>query len=518
MPDLTAADFELLTDGKPQKVTAAEFRNSHPLRIALMVDDLSLSPDNMALAKLALHDFVARLLQPGDEALILATSASEGSSAQFTSDRAALGRGIDALACHCPAVDSPQTFSAGSLSALRAALLGLQFTPGRKLAIFLSERLRDRDRANQPTWSSRLLTAANRSGAVLYGVDVASSASASYMLAQGLAGVAPQTGGAFFDAAGAPGPVLARIAEAQQGYYLLRFDTDPLQHLEPIAVKIGRAGVEWRGRSGPFGLADETGGAGFLSPEDQLQGALATILAGTGIPLDLQVAVNAPDLEALLHIDAREVTLTLQPDGIYHGSLVAAVEIFQDGDRGVRHTGREFALQVPPERRAAFLKEGIDVALGLANPPKGPYQMHAAVMDETGGRVGAASRFFEATDAAPPTLTLSPIELARVVPPGQATPYRYDLGHLRRDYRNHALVEVTTQLTRDGKVIYTGKPQRLDVTVGVGADTAHLAGTVSLGEAVEPGKYRLTIGVTDLLASGPSRRTATGSADFEVRR
>src|SRR5579883_467236 len=112
VPDLTAADFEISTNGKPRTRTA-------------------------------LHAFIRGLMRPGDEAAVLATSASDGKTDQFTADKTALDASIDRLQSNRLANDSPAAFGAGSIAALRSAVLGLQFTPGRKLAVFLSERLRD---------------------------------------------------------------------------------------------------------------------------------------------------------------------------------------------------------------------------------------------------------------------------------------------------------------------------------------------------------------------------------------
>jgi VWFA-related protein len=524
--DLTAADFEVLTDGKPQKVTAAEFHAPGPLCITLVVDDLSLSPENVPAVKTALQGFVKRL-QPGDEAAILRTSVVDGWQDRFTSEPAALEAAIGQLRSNRPPGDSPQVFTTGSLSALRSALLGLQFLPGRKLVVFLSERLWEPERANQPTWMDRLLTAANRSSTVVYGVNIASSAKPSYMLSQGLAGLAPQTGGAFYDAAGDTPAALARILDSQQGYYILHFDTDQLQHMAPLTATAGRPGVQVHVRDGVLGLAGDNEGLGFLAPENGLRAAIGTPLLGTGMHLSLTpVPGNAaePYLEGALHIDARDVTLTLAPDGQYHGEVEALIALFQESDGALSQAARGMLLNITPEQRQQLLESGINVELRLPTPKKGPYQMRASVQDQTSGRLGAAARFFEFTESPLPPLTMAPIQMdtagdppRHIYPAGQVLQYSYELGNLRLDPQSHAKVEVTSRIVSNGKVIYAGAPQTLDFALAPRQTKARISGTVKLGGQNPTGKFTLTVTALDTLATGAARRGATQTIEFEVQ-
>jgi VWFA-related protein len=527
VPDLTAADFEILADGKPQHITAAEFQSSRPLRIALVVDDLSLSAENLATLQKALHAFVAGEMRPGDEAAILRTSESNGRADQLTSEKPALDAAIDRLRSNRPAGDSPLAFRAGSVAALRSALLGLQFTPGRKLAVFLSERLRSADRVPDPTWVSRLVNSANRSSVVLYAVDVASSADPSYLLEQGLAGVAPQTGGAFLDAAGDPASVLARIVASQQGYYVLRFETEPLQRMTPLAVKTQRPGVAVRTRSGALGLAGDDDGRAVVAPQDELRAALGSTLFANGIDLGLTPKSGigtAPSVDAVLHIDMNQVSLTLERDGKYYGALEAMAALFQENDSAVSHVSRAVDLHLTPEERLKVMGPGFDFALSLPAPRKGPYQLRTAVLDETGGRLGAAARFVEVRDLTSPALTMAPIEmepardpLRRVYAASEPVKYSYDLGNLRLDPQFHAKVEVRSQLLRDGQVIYAGGPTIIDIGLAPQLTSARVNGTVKLGGQVQPGKFTLTITALDTLATGAERRSATRTIDFEIQ-
>jgi VWFA-related protein len=524
--DLNATDFEILADGKPQHVTDAEFRSSETLHIALIADNLSLSPENLAALRKALHGFVDGQMRPGDDAAVLRTSASEGIADQFTADRSVLNAAIDRLHSSPPAADSPLAFRAGSIAALRSALLGLQFTPGRKLAVFLSERLRARDRVPDPTWTSRLLTAANRGSVVLSIVDVASTADPSHELEQGLAAVAAGAGGAFFDAAGDPGVSLTRILAGQQGYYILRFETESLQRMTPLAVTARRPDVLVRARNGVLGLAGDSAGRAAVAPENQLQAAIGSTLLATGLHLDVTLKPTPPPdphVEALFRANLNEVTLTQRSDGRYYGELQALVGIYQDNDTPAAQANRGVQLNFTPEERQKWIDSGFRFALRLPVPKKGPYQVRASLLDEPGGRLGAAASFWEMRDLPLPLLTMAPIQMEPagdpprlVYPPGQPVRYTYDLANLRNDGAGHAKVEVVNRLMREGRVIYAGEPTVLDVGLAPQESSARISGTVKLGGEVQPGKFTLTITARDTLASGGAPHTATRTVDFEI--
>jgi VWFA-related protein len=129
--NLTADDFEIVENGKPQAVTsfsyirttppataaatpappvAATPRNAPklppdpPVRlkpsqvqrtIALVVDDLGLSAESIRYVRSALRKYVNEQVQPGDLVAIIRTSASVGSLQQFTNDRQLLHRAIE---------------------------------------------------------------------------------------------------------------------------------------------------------------------------------------------------------------------------------------------------------------------------------------------------------------------------------------------------------------------------------------------------------------------------------------
>ena len=129
--DLTADDFEILQDGKPQPVTFAQFvpillaerantpapaatlratpiagtaaaaaavrREQIQRTIAVVVDDLAMSVESLYYVKRGLHDFIDRSLQPGDLVALVRTGGSMDGLQPFTTDRRVLHAAVDSL-------------------------------------------------------------------------------------------------------------------------------------------------------------------------------------------------------------------------------------------------------------------------------------------------------------------------------------------------------------------------------------------------------------------------------------
>ena len=131
--DLTADEFEILQNGKPQKVTFAQFvpvlvadaaapvvpaaplaarnvvgapglpaagtvkREQIQRTIAIVIDDLGLSVESLYYAKRGLHDFIDKGVQAGDLVAVVRTGGSMDGLQPFTTDRRILHSAIDSL-------------------------------------------------------------------------------------------------------------------------------------------------------------------------------------------------------------------------------------------------------------------------------------------------------------------------------------------------------------------------------------------------------------------------------------
>jgi VWFA-related protein len=193
--DLTADDFELLEDGKPQTITNFSYVSNIPpasassgvtpppkdktkdktappippaivqrgdvrRTIALVIDDLGMSFQSVAIARQQARKFVREQLQPNDLVAVIHTSGEVGALQQFTTDRRLLENSIDhlrwypcsrtganvfaTLGSDAPTGDLPcgGTFNIrGTLQALRFIVEGMRDLPGRKSLVLMSDHL-----------------------------------------------------------------------------------------------------------------------------------------------------------------------------------------------------------------------------------------------------------------------------------------------------------------------------------------------------------------------------------------
>lgn len=192
--NLNAEDFELLQDGKPQKITNFEFiRVRDSLRafdtsvlpmprnapapppataltqrdvrrtIALVVDDLALSSDSIVRIRESLKKWVDIEMQPGDLVAIVRTNAGVGTLQQFTNDKRMLHSAIDMIRYQPGRVGissiaplSPENpintslyedevehaYLRMSFASIQYVIRGLRDLPGRKSLVLFSESMR----------------------------------------------------------------------------------------------------------------------------------------------------------------------------------------------------------------------------------------------------------------------------------------------------------------------------------------------------------------------------------------
>jgi VWFA-related protein len=189
--DLTADDFELFEDGKPQTITnfsyisniigppaappaklSAKDKTAPPIppavtrpqdvrrTVALVVDDLGMSVQSVADARRLTRKFINEQLAPNDLVAIIHTSGEVGALQQFTTDRRILNNAIDRLrwypcsraGVHVFAplgtpetpIDAPCGGSRninGTLQALKFIVEGMRELPGRKSVVLMSDTL-----------------------------------------------------------------------------------------------------------------------------------------------------------------------------------------------------------------------------------------------------------------------------------------------------------------------------------------------------------------------------------------
>lgn len=245
--DLRPEDFKIYEDGREQKITNFSYISTEgparetspqaverapkdkrgsamipvaPARlkpeqvrrtVALVVDNLRMSFENLQYARKALKNYVETQIQPGDLVAIIGTRGGAGFLQQFTSDKNLLKAAIEALRFNpkgggglSPFEDVNQAFkqptkgseldsgvkeerrgveetdyysrdmfAAGTISALRPIVKGLKPLPGRKAIVFFSEGFRLQSAEDRVLRYVRYLgDLANRASVVIHTVDV----------------------------------------------------------------------------------------------------------------------------------------------------------------------------------------------------------------------------------------------------------------------------------------------------------------------------------------------------------
>jgi VWFA-related protein len=245
--NLTADDFELLQDGKPQKiagfnyvaltnpssvapkpVAAIKGKDAAPIlpntqskltlgnvkrTVAFVIDDLGLSFESVAFVRSALKKFIEQQMQPGDLVAIVRTSKGMGALQGFSSDKRILLTSVDKLrwnfmsrvgissfapiGTETDAADElrNEVFTVGTLGALSNVVQGLREVPGRKSVIVVSENIRvfsaDGSNSRATEAIERLTDLANRSAVVIYTLDPRGLPTLSLTAADNTSGKAP---------------------------------------------------------------------------------------------------------------------------------------------------------------------------------------------------------------------------------------------------------------------------------------------------------------------------------------
>src|SRR5580692_9238913 len=447
VPNLEATDFQVLQDGKPQKITNFSYINVRPPNtapapvtvaekkgvpppppvmikpeqarrlIALVVDDLALAFDSTARVRGALKKFVDNDMQPGDLVAIIRTGAGMGSLQQFTADKRVLyaaiehvrwnsmGRvGIGSFQSGGGAYDAHFTdaMTSGSLNAIQYVVSGLHDLPGRKAVILFSENLklfsRNGDNDLALLQARRLEDAANRSGVVIYTIDPRGLQTTSLTAADntgkmsrkqidnfpmmrsaqiirsqdGMVMLANDTGGLFFHDSNDIAGQLRRAVADTEGYYLLGYHPDAstfdpktgLPKFHKVEVKLTRSGMHVRSRSGFFGKSDSYAEHKPVGRQAELAAALQSPFGDNQIHVRLttlfaQSPAVGSFVDAMLHVDAKDLKFTDQPDGWHKAVIdVAAVTFGEDG-QPVDSSSKTFTLQFKDAAYQNALQNGL---------------------------------------------------------------------------------------------------------------------------------------------------------------
>ncbi len=357
---------------------------------------------------------------------------------------------------------------------------------------------------------------------------------------ENLAYLADQTGGLAYDNGNDMNWGLARVPEDQAGYYLLGYRPSESawqgrnggRDFHRIQVKVTRAGLQVRSRSGFFGETDDEALPKFNTPIEQLRAAMLSPFQSSGVGLRLtalyaEVPKRGPVVRNLLRIDAANLSWEHNLDGSDRSRVMLFVVATGAGDQPLAALGHIYNVRVAPGMMSEALRVGAVYRLDVPVPKRGAYQIRVAVRDETTGKIGSATQFIEIPDLKKAGLALTSVVL-RDGERSPDAPELLDIMAALRRFKRGGLVEflcavanggkkrpkldleTRVRVLRNGKAVYSAPAQVVEMKEGGPA----VFGALKLADRLTPGDYDLQVIATERIGG---KAIAAGQwTDFTV--
>ncbi len=476
-----------------------------------------------------------------------------------------------------------ENFSVGTLGALNYIIRGMKQLPGRKAVLLFSEGFNLAGPNNRILEQMRVVAdLANRSSVIIYTLDprglvnsfmanaddvirsvVPDSPGAGRFDSDprdaratalresqiSLTYLAKETGGTAFLNQNNLGKGLLEAVNDQSSYYLLGYQPDEStfdpkrSKFNKLEIKVNRPGLKIRYRSGFFGITDERiQNLTPQTPQQKLADALTSPFGANGVNLSLYPVfqndpTNGDVVQALIHIDARDLQFAQTPEGKRKAVFDIVAMTFGDNGTIVEKMEKVYTLEVSETVYQNMLKNGFVYTLSVPIKKAGAYQFRIAVRDTISEKIGSASQFIEVPNVKK-TMVLSnlvldnftAVEWQKVRAGGSrddsersvlldTTLRQYKRGTiLRYDYAIYnpekgRELESQMRLIKDGKIVYEEKPTAVKTAGQTDLQRISAAGAFSLGTNLEPGNYVLQIIVTDKINA---KKFATQYIEFEI--
>lgn len=458
--------------------------------MAFVVDDLSLSFESTFAVRRALNKYIESEVEPGDLVAIVRTASGVGALQQFTTDKRLLRLAVDrvqwdfrsrnGVASFAPVTPTfvgpggpvgsvskidklrQEMTGTGSLGAIRFVAEGIQYLPGRKSIVLLSEGFAEMFKERMEggrLWNAltNMLDSANRAGVVLYTIDARGlqttglTAEDSPLIRDwGVGGgsadsdrhaelirekqkdrnnelinsqeslqfIADQTGGLAIMNTNDLGKAIDRVLADQHGYYLLGYTVPPDTPLKGwnqggVHITVKRPGSHVRSRQGFFGPA---------SPRDAAKPTTDPLLLAALSPFtnaDISARLTSdfwhdgtkPSVQSMFFIDANDIAFSLTDTG--HRVAQMDLGLFAVADNGqiTAASRRSISMDLTADQYNDALKHGLVYRSRLFVNRPGAYQVRAAIRDLTTGRAGSGSQFLEIPEVGKGKLALSGVLL-----------------------------------------------------------------------------------------------------------
>lgn len=587
--DLKIEDFEILQDGKPQQISNFSFVDmSAPLppagsrtaksiqranvrrSIAIVVDDLRSSWNDLMDVRTRLKKYVNQEILPGD--LVSISLTSSGAFTQFTTNLEFLKSAIDRIKFNATVL---QDFSpTGSLdrfsfAELRTVMDSMKDLPGRKSIMFIAP---PPSAVFTEAVIQEVIGRANSAGVNIYTVipsrlitpgvivsagspfggndsmgaqrDAAANVSSIPMerLGSPLGGardtpdplawprLASGTGGFYEAEGGVLGKAFERILTDQGSYYLLGYrpsqdSFDRKSH--KIEVKVRRPGL--RVRTHTDFIAD---------PPPQERTSLDILSRAVNSPFDataIRTSVwpvfstsgkDTSNIQSAVFVDGRDLQFEHLPDGTYRGAVEFILQTIDIDGLKSTETRKGLRLNLNPDGWAKISQTGVSYVIPHPSAGPGIYRVRVAVRDPLSGDLGSASQLIEVPDIKKKRLAVSGL-LVRA-PEQEQTPNPLSAPATRVFERGHSIewmAEVyhpkaasnlygSVRLYRDTKLA-AELPYFPLTAQPLPGGNAFARGLVPLDPALDPGDYVMELLVTDEPPS-PKIKSAVQRVNLEV--
>jgi hypothetical protein len=293
------------------------------------------------------------------------------------------------------------------------------------------------------------------------------------------------------------------------------------------------------------------------TPAQQIQTALTSPFAASGIELRLNAlfgneAKTGAFIRSLLHVDAKNLKFTDEPDGTRKAVFDILAVSFGENGIPIDKISKTYTLTLKKDAYEDFLRSGFVYNFVFPVKKPGGYQLRVALRDSGSARVGSANQFIEIPNLKKGFLTLSGILLENLSPKqfeemqtqgrpaakvaensdvprsspqndtsmrrfkrGTVLRYGFEIYNAKAENGQKPQLTTKVRVFRDGELVFEGNPAPVDLAGQSYLQKIHWVGALSLGTAMKPGDYVMQIIVTDNLAK-EKRKIATQFVQFEL--
>jgi len=248
-------------------------------------------------------------------------------------------------------------------------------------------------------------------------------------------------------------------------------------------------------------------------------------------------------VRSLLHIDAKDLKFTDEPDGSKKAVFDVWAASFADTDLPADQIRKTYTLSVRPEGYQKVLDEGFVYFFNFPVKKPGPYQYRVAIRDSQSGKAGSATQFIQIPNIKKGRLTASSMvvenmttqEWQKLMDPnssaarststmdtairqmklGTVLSYGLEVYNAKLDASRRSNLQTRIRVFLDGKLVLDGQPIPVDLTGQTDMQRIGVNGALNLNDKMLPGDYILQVIVTDTLAK-KDQQIAAQHVQFEV--